>query len=328
MEYLSVFLTSLGLNLLLIFVSKRFGFFLDRPSEERKVHRGAVPRTGGLAVYPSVFLFSAVKKLLVGVKLSAVALPLIFIAVVEDFKSLSPYIRFVFIFASAVLAVFYLNAVVWNLGLFTLPALIAYPFTVFAIVGAVNAFNIVDGLNGLVSGISLAILLTYAYLFALSGREELSHFSLLVAAALLGFFVLNFPKGLVFLGDTGSYFLGFTVGVLSVLLAGGKQTPISPWVPMVEMFYPIWETVYSIRRRLKEGKSPFEPDKGHFHFLLFRFFGNSHLKATGAILTFQVVLSLVVVLLYKSTYALILLFLGLVFVYSKLYGFLRERVNL
>jgi UDP-N-acetylmuramyl pentapeptide phosphotransferase/UDP-N-acetylglucosamine-1-phosphate transferase len=324
-ELLFLFLTSLVLNLLIATFAVKFSLFLDKPAGGRKIHNRPVPRTGGMAIYGSVLLLSLLKKLSFGVKLNLSALPLVGIAIFEDFNELSPYTRFVFIFFSAALAVFSLNAVVLNVGFFSLPYWVGVLFTIFAVVGAVNAFNIVDGLNGLVSGISVVVLLTYAYLFCITGRETEAYWALAVAVATLGFFVLNFLKGLIFLGDTGSYYLGYTCGILSVLLAGtGKE--VSPWVPMVVMFYPVWETVYSIKRRLSEGKSPFYPDKEHLHFLLYRFFKNSHVKATLSVLLFEIFLSLLSVLFYKNTLALFGIFLLAAMLYTLLYRFLKKKV--
>jgi UDP-N-acetylmuramyl pentapeptide phosphotransferase/UDP-N-acetylglucosamine-1-phosphate transferase len=171
------------------------------------------------------------------------------------------------------------------------------------------------------------MLLTYAYLFQITDRPHYAELSVILASAVGGFFVLNFPKGLIFLGDTGSYFLGYAVGVLSIILAGAKNTLVSPWVPMVVMFYPVWETIFSAFRRLKEGRSPFYPDKEHLHFLLFKFFGNSHLKTTACFLAAQVVISAVAILFYDDTPILIAFFLLLAFLYTYLYRKLRSIVS-
>jgi UDP-N-acetylmuramyl pentapeptide phosphotransferase/UDP-N-acetylglucosamine-1-phosphate transferase len=314
--------------LILIFFTKKTGFFLDKPKEDRKVHKTATPRIGGLAIFSGISIDYLLLKNPLLFKFIAIPSPLIFIAIVEDLKELSPYLRFVFMFLTAILAIVYLDAVVYNLGFIHLPYPVAILFSIVAIVGAINAFNIVDGLNGLVGGLSILILVAYAYLFHITGRSELAEVSLILAAAVLGFFVLNFPKGLIFLGDTGSYYLGFSIAVLSILLAGAKHTAVSPWVPMVAMFYPVWETLFSIYRRLKEGKNPLHPDKEHLHFLLYRFFNNSHAKATLTILGAQAVLLFLAVLFYKNTPFLIFLFLLAVACYIAAYKTLKRELNL
>jgi len=325
------FFISFSIISFLIFskVLEKFNLFLDRKDEEKpqKVHKNSVPRAGWLGIISGFSLGVFTLKNLLGIKLLAAALPLLIGGIVEDFKRISYKVRFLFMFTAATLAIVLLDAVVLNLGFGKLPLILGIIFSIVALVGAVNAYNIIDGINGLSSGLGLIAAITYAYLAFKLDLFELYEINMVFIGAVLGFFLWNFPFGKVFLGDTGSYFIGFFVGVTSILIAGGKYSGVSPWVPVVVMFYPVWETLFSIYRRLKNGKNPFEPDKEHFHHLLFEYFGKSHLKATGLILLVQALASFCAAVYHSNTPLLIILSLLLMALHLYGYNLLKKRIK-
>jgi UDP-N-acetylmuramyl pentapeptide phosphotransferase/UDP-N-acetylglucosamine-1-phosphate transferase len=231
-------------------------------------------------------------------------------------------------FLSAILAVVLLKSIVWTVGFGYLPPLVAVAFSIFALVGAINAFNIIDGLNGLASGLGIISALTYFVISKQLNLQEVALLNLIFIASVLGFFVWNFPKGKIFLGDTGSYFIGFFIGVMSILIAGGYHSQVSPWVAMLVMFYPVWETLFSFWRRIKEGKNPFEPDKKHLHHLLYFYFGKSHFKAVSLILISQAVADLLVIKFKSETYILIGLFILFALLYILVYKILEKKLRL
>jgi len=253
--------------------------------------------------------------------------PVVFIGIVEDFRRLHYKIRFIFMITSAIIAISVLDAVITNLGILELPYLIAVPFTIFAIVGVINAFNIIDGLNGLSSGIALISLASFYYLAGKYDLIELKLIILILLFSILGFFVLNFPFGKIFLGDSGSYFLGFSLAVISILLINLSNGKVSPWFPSVVLFIPIWETLFSIYRRKREGKNPFIPDNFHIHQLVYSLVKNNPLSSL-LILVIQSIITIIAVSIYNSTSLLIIYFIFLVTIYILSYNFLNKEEKL
>jgi len=131
-----------------------------------------------------------------------------------------------------------------------------------------NAINIIDGFNGLASGIILLILVS----FSIVGQhhdENIQAIISITTGTTLGFFLLNFPKGKIFLGDGGAYLLGFIVAIIGIFLAG-RYEDISPWYILAIFIYPVWEVIFSIIRKLSIGLSPLSPDAYHLHMLIYK----------------------------------------------------------
>jgi len=305
-------------------VAKRFGIFLDIPKEERKIHRGVALRIGGLSIILSTLTVSLLFKLAVFFKLFLSFFPLLAVSLYEDFKEVSYRVRFLFQFLSATLGIFLLKTYIVSIG-FKLPPFLGIPLSIFAVAGGTNAFNLIDGVNGLASSIALVTLLTYGYTFFSQNLIPFGVLSLLIASSLLAFIPVNLLTGRVFLGDTGSYFLGFTISLLSITAAGGLYTDISPWFAVVTLFYPIWETLFSYTRRKLEGKNPFTPDKEHMHHRLLNLFGGSHLKTTLTIAGFQASLDLLAVVFSKNTPILFGISISAAILYTVLYRKLSPK---
>jgi len=143
-------------------------------------------------------------------------------------------------------------------------------FTAFGLAGVANAVNIIDGFNGLASGVCLMVFLSYSYVSFIVGDTFLLYTSLTIASAILGFFFWNFPFGYIFLGDGGAYLLGFLAGAIGVLLVERHQD-VSAWFPFLLLLYPIYETIFSIiRKKFMRDTSPFEPDPIHLHMLFYK----------------------------------------------------------
>jgi UDP-N-acetylmuramyl pentapeptide phosphotransferase/UDP-N-acetylglucosamine-1-phosphate transferase len=140
-------------------------------------------------------------------------------------------------------------------------------FTAFAVGGVTNAFNIIDGFHGLASGTAALCLLAVACIAAHVGDTALLLAAVVVAAAVAGFWIVNFPWGKLFLGDGGAYFAGFALAWLAVLLPM-RNSGVSPWASLLVCAYPVIEVIYSIVRRLHTRKSAGEPDRQHLHSLV------------------------------------------------------------
>ena len=142
--------------------------------------------------------------------------------------------------------------------------------TCFAVAGVANAFNLIDGYNGLAGMVAVIILAGLAYVADQVGDRAIMITAFASAGAILGFLVWNYPRGLIFLGDGGAYLIGFLVAELSVLLVA-RNPQVSPWFPLLLAFYPIFETVFTIFRRVVIGKThPGLPDAAHLHQLIYR----------------------------------------------------------
>ena len=139
-------------------------------------------------------------------------------------------------------------------------------FTLVAVAGMVHAMNIVDGLNGLLAGITLTILGVLAAVSASFQEHALLMLALTGMAATAGFAVFNFPRARLFCGDAGAYLIGYLIAVIVILLVQ-RQPGISPWFALAVVIHPVTETLYSAWRRVRLGLSPTHPDARHMHSL-------------------------------------------------------------
>jgi UDP-N-acetylmuramyl pentapeptide phosphotransferase/UDP-N-acetylglucosamine-1-phosphate transferase len=142
--------------------------------------------------------------------------------------------------------------------------------TVLAVAALANAVNIIDGFNGLASMVAFMMLASLAYVAFQVGEPVVLSASLLMMGAIMGFFIWNFPAGLIFLGDGGAYFIGFMLGELAILLVM-RHREVSAWYPVLLFMYPIFETCFSIyRKKFIRGISPGIPDGVHLHMLVYK----------------------------------------------------------
>ena len=247
----------------------------------QKFHTKIVPRVGGIAI--AIGLFSAILLRLINttnssaeVMLLICAIPTFSIGLIEDLsKKISVRQRLFFTAISAALFLYLLEAHIVRLDfpgidfMLTIP-LVGSILTIFAITGLANAYNIIDGFNGLASMVGIITLLGIAYIGFIFSDSIIIYLSLVMASGILGFFIWNYPRGLIFLGDGGAYLIGFWIATLSILLTF-RHREISPWFALLINGYPILETLFTIyRRRIHQGKSPGQPDGIHLHALIYR----------------------------------------------------------
>jgi len=247
----------------------------------QKFHAESVPRIGGLSIAIGLLAatlasLSSSEFLSLKVILILCAIPVFAIGLTEDItKKIGVKVRLLFIALAALLAVHYLGASVVKLDIVGVDYLLSIPviaiiFTVFAITGLANAYNIVDGFNGLSSMVGIITLLGLAYVSYAFQDLAILNLCLIMVGAILGFFIWNYPRGLIFLGDGGAYLIGFWVAALSVLLVV-RHPSISPWFALLINAYPVLETLFTIyRRKIHQGKSPSLADGIHFHTLIYR----------------------------------------------------------
>ena len=152
-------------------------------------------------------------------------------------------------------------------------------FTIFAAVGVVNAFNLIDGLNGLSSYVTISVAFALSIIAFQTGNTQISIFLVLIVSSVLGFMALNFPIGKIFLGDGGAYLLGHLL-VWSSIILNSNESAVSAFAILLVFFWPVADTGLAIWRRWKLGNPADRPDRLHFHqlvmrFLEIRFFGRS-----------------------------------------------------
>jgi UDP-N-acetylmuramyl pentapeptide phosphotransferase/UDP-N-acetylglucosamine-1-phosphate transferase len=211
-----------------------------------------------------------------GLILLVCAVPVFTAGLIEDFtQRVSKGMRLAAAFASAALAGWLLDAWVARLDVPVLDAIIVVPavsilFTCTLVAGFTHAFNIIDGFNGLAGGVADIILLGIAYVAFKVGDIAVLAAALTAVGAITGFMVLNFPRGLVYLGDGGAYLLGFWIGVLLVMLVG-RNPEVSAWFPVLLCAYPTCELLFSIYRRgIVRRAHPGLPDLAHLHHLIYK----------------------------------------------------------
>ncbi|ARU06286.1 glycosyl transferase [Comamonas serinivorans] len=140
---------------------------------------------------------------------------------------------------------------------------------VLAVAGLPHAFNIIDGYNGLAGVMAVVVCLALAHVALQVGDRQLAAIAIALAAATAGFLVWNYPRGLIFAGDSGAYLWGSVVAILSITLVQ-RHPIVSPWFPMLLLIYPVWETLFSIYRKMARGDSPGMADALHLHQLVYR----------------------------------------------------------
>lgn len=278
------FLVSLLITLLVVRYSHLHAHFTSDSdlSGVQKFHAVAVPRVGGVGIILGVFLalcmryFQNAEVGSFGLLLVASSLPAFLSGLTEDLtKRVGVRIRLLAAVGSAGLAGYFLNAWLSSVQILGIDNLmLAYPFvaiaiTCFAVGGVANAFNIIDGYNGLSGMVGVIILSGIAYVAFQVSDHAVMIAALAMIGGLLGFLVWNYPRGLIFLGDGGAYLVGFWIAELSVLLTA-RHPEVSKWFPLLLCFYPIFETLFTIYRRvILKRVHPGMPDAAHLHQLIY-----------------------------------------------------------
>lgn len=251
-------------------------------SGPQKMHASVVPRIGGAGIAAGLVAGSLSLGLLeptlwpLVLLTWACALPAFGFGLAEDLtKSVSPRRRLVAAAASGGLGYVLLGAQWPALGIAAVDGVLALPgvtlvLSLIYVAGMVNAVNIIDGMNGLASMCAAIMMAALCYVAMQVGDALVAGLALACVGAALGFFIWNYPRGLVFLGDGGAYLLGFMVATLALLLCA-RNPEVSPLLPVVLPAYPIFETLFTMyRRRVLRGRPVSLPDGIHLHTLIYR----------------------------------------------------------
>jgi UDP-N-acetylmuramyl pentapeptide phosphotransferase/UDP-N-acetylglucosamine-1-phosphate transferase len=268
----------------LILLARRHRFGLDETRGElQKKHREPTPRTGGIALTGG-WVVGAVLISLAGyspehfnTRVGLAALPLLAAGVWEDLRRhLAPWVRAIATVLSAALAVALCGVSVTHLDVTGLDSVLrtvpwlGWVIATIAIGAMPHAVNMIDGFHGLAGTVGAMILAAIAYVAFKVGDTQIMSLAGVGFGALVGFLFWNWPRGQIFLGDTGAYLLGFAVAVLAVLLVQ-RNPQVTPWFAVLVLIYPTWELLFSLYRRRMVRKRPgMRADSLHLHHLIYR----------------------------------------------------------
>ncbi len=242
----------------------------------RHIHSQPTPKFGGVAIASGVLVISpfifTIDKVIGSYLLSSAVM--LFLGIIDDVRGAGWKLKSVF--SAIATAVFIFGSDLWitNLGdLFGFGEIHleewGIPFTFIAIFGVVNAINLIDGLNGLACGVSSIAFVSFAVFASMSGNSTVLYLSLCSLGATLGLFRYNYPRARIFMGDSGTMFIGFSIAAMSIMLTQGEGK-IAPMVPVIILAVPIYDTLRVFIIRMINKRSPFLGDKTHIHHLMLR----------------------------------------------------------
>jgi len=310
---------------------------VDKPDEARRVHKKATPLLGGLAMFYgfiiSVILFGNLNMNIRGIVLGA--LVILVVGIIDDARQLSAKIKLPFQILAAIILV--LHDV--KIDVISVPTFISesgvlhlgfwgIPLTVLWVVGVTNAVNLIDGLDGLAAGVSSIACMSLFCIALIVGEHEVALITAALTGCCFGFLPYNFNPAKIFMGDTGSTFLGFILGSVSIMGLFKSYAVISVVVPFLVLGLPLFDTGFAIFRRMKAGKPIMSPDREHLHHRVLDM-GFSQKKTVGIIYLMCTVLGLcAVVLVSNGIVQALLLITGVilaVLIASRLIGFKTEE---
>lgn len=327
-----IFIKIIGLIVIPFFVVALVVPFIKRVAEhvgaldipnERKVHKKPIPRLGGLGIYLGFLMgymifgeaTSIMNSILIG------SFIIILTGVVDDIKPLKPLTKFMGQLVSTLVITIYGGILIKDIsafGIYLNFGIFSYPLTIFFMLGCMNCINFIDGLDGLASGISAIFFLSIGIIAACRCQLDLAFIiTFIMLGSCLGFLLHNFNPASIFMGDSGSLFLGFIMSVVTML--GYKNVMMSSMIiPLLLLSVPILDTVFAILRRKLKGESISKPDKSHIHHqFLKRGFTQRETVFTIYIITFLFAMASVIYVLVDALVGYIiygvLLFIFIVF---------------
>lgn len=313
----------------------------------RKQHDHGIPRLGGVAIFLSFALTALICTMLdnafpVGYLLAA-GIVIFVMGLKDDLSGVNPSTKlFVQIIAGLILVVLgniRLTSMYGVLGIYDLPYALSCIFTIFIIILVINAFNLIDGIDGLAGVTGVVTHLSFATLFIYTHHYDLAAISVIITGAIVGFLRFNITPAKIFMGDTGSLFIGLISVVMAIKFIelnkfSSSNTPqiySAPALAVAILIGPIFDTLRVFTVRTINGVSPFVADRNHIHHRILRL-GYNHLQTTGVLAIINI-LSIIVTLRfsYLGNYILI----GTIFLISILFNWFvtyllrsKERENL
>ena len=322
---------------ILIKIGLKFGF-VDQVNQ-RKIHRGAIPRIGGigislgtlLPIFLLCFFFTtgvAIKTPSNIILYFGGGLAISLLGLFDDIKGINAKVKMLFQIVIAFVATQH-GALIeslpmpWGrleLGIF------GYFLTIFWIIGIINAFNLIDGMDGLSSGITLFSSLTLAMLAIANGYLPTALVALALAGAVTGFLIYNFNPARIFMGDSGSMFIGYILAILSLRNQSKAHAVVSIMVPIIAMGLPILDTTLAFMRRIMRHQSIFAADKQHIHHFILSL-GFNQRKTVLILYSISIIFTILsMVLIFNKnidTFLIVIVFAIIVFVIIKKLGYIE-----
>ena len=272
-------ITSLVVCLVIVLTQRWHGRFThDGATGVQKFHQHPTPRVGGIALMAglpaAVYVAPPVVQDVLWPMLLA-SLPAFVFGLIEDTtKQVSVRTRLLATMASGVLA-WYLTGIslnhvdVWGADWLLQWVPLSVLFTAFAVGGVANSINIIDGMNGLASGVVMVALSSLGWMSYMSNDIVMAKVCFVLFGVTAGFWLVNFPWGRIFLGDGGAYLLGFLLAWVAILVPM-RNPDVSPWASLLACSYPVLEVGFTVARRLRRQLHPGHPDRLHLHSLIKR----------------------------------------------------------
>jgi UDP-GlcNAc:undecaprenyl-phosphate GlcNAc-1-phosphate transferase len=314
MIYLITFILSLGLTFVLVHYQTKLNFYAH--TDHRTLHKKATPNSGGIAIFIAVFTTIALSPANVSIQLYIAFILIFTIGLYDDRVGASSRQKILFLFIiSNVL--FFSGFQLNYLGTFwgyevIIDGVWAYLFLSFAIVGFVNAVNLIDGLDGLAAVIGIIILSSFLYIGYKYKNDFMIYLPLIYILALIGFLIFNWNPAKIFMGDSGSLTLGLFIAIIAIY--GANKQYFSPISILLLAALPILDTFIVMTRRIRNGLSPFSPDRNHIHHIILKQ-QRGNVKRTVAILAlFQLTMTYIGLGFKVRDDSLVLLLFMLLFV--------------
>lgn len=305
---------------------------VDKP-DKRKVHTQVMPRLGGLAIYLATMLAIVcsmpITRDLLGILLGGTWI--VIVGVLDDKYSLPARVKLAGQVIAAVILVAFDVKIEWlnnPFGGYFYLEYLSIPFTVFWVISFINVVNLIDGLDGLAAGVSGIASITVILMAVHQGYFPVATLTAALAGGIIGFIHYNFNPATIFMGDTGSMFIGYMLAAISIFGAVKSAATIALLVPAIALGLPIMDTAFAILRRYSNGRPIFQPDKGHLHHRLLAM-GLSQRQAVLLMYGISIVLCLAAFVLaeanvYVAAVVIVLILVG-VAVGAKRIGILNDR---
>lgn len=246
-------------------------------SNKRKVHSVGRPLIGGISMAIGLSiscLLSLPLESMIGFYTGMIMV--LIIGFLDDFKKLTPKLKLIAQILATSLVIYLSDIIILsfgnilsfgsvNLGIF------AIPVSIICVVGVINAINMIDGVDGLAGSISLIAFISFGILAYINNQPEFVLLSVALSGVVIAFLKYNWHPSLLFMGDAGSFFLGYSLAFLSIAISQKHNSSVSPVVPLLILAVPIVDTFTVVIKRIINGKNPFTADKGHLHHILLRF---------------------------------------------------------
>ena len=279
---------------------------VDVPKDNRRMHKVPIPRMGGLAIFAG-FLVSVLFFVPLGTEFRSIligALILVVLGIIDDIVALKPRTKFAGQIIAALIPALSgvsIHGIVnpFVPGQYSTLGIFSIPLTVIWIVGITNAVNFIDGLDGLACGVSAIATVTMFIIAVLFGETYIALMMAALAGACLGFLPYNMNPAKIFMGDTGSMFLGYILATVSIQGLFKFYAVISFAVPFILLGLPIFDTGFAIVRRLLKGQSPLQADRGHVHHRLIDL-GFDQKQSVAILYAFSALMGLTAVILART----------------------------